>query len=125
VFKIYSLKAIGRIVLFSSLCIGLSSMSYASSQLPSGELLQDPTRPITWRTTSTGPEQKAQSFRLNYILSANDRKYAHINGIKVSEGDTVSGARVLRITGDQVVISLGGRQKTLRGNAISGIKKTK
>ena len=124
-FKNYSLKAISRTVLFCSLCVGLSSVSYASSRLPSGELLQDPTRPITWRTASKGPGQKAQSFRLNYILSANDRKYAHINGKKVSEGDTVSGAKVLRITGDQVVISLGGRQKTLRVNAISGIKKTK
>lgn len=84
-------------------------------QLTSGETISDPTMPAGWgaRASSGG---KKTVYKLNYILNAHERKQAIVNGKKVTEGDVVAGARVLRISDAEVVLSVNGKRQTLRVN---------
>ena len=67
-------------------------------RLPSGEILQDPTRPQQVQS-SRGENSVEQdvSFTMNYILSKGQERRAMINGKKVVVGDQVSGAKVKKI----------------------------
>jgi hypothetical protein len=53
-------------------------------------------------------------LRLEGISVADGRPVAVINGARVYEGDSVGGARVVRIVPDSVVLDFGGRTITLR-----------
>lgn len=93
-------------------------------RLPSGEILQDPTRPQQIQS-SRGQQRSEQdvSFTLNYILTKGQERRAMINGQKVVVGDQVSGAKVKKIEGDRVVLTYQGQIKELKLNEITGIKR--
>ena len=101
--------------------VTLPIQAKTSLKLESGEVLQDPTKPADWRA-SRPAKTVAKQFKRNYILNADGRQRAMINGQRVSVGDTVSGARVLNITEGAVVLLVDGQRRTLRVNNAAGFK---
>jgi hypothetical protein len=63
----------------------------------------------TAKTPSAPP-----ALRLEGISVADGKPVAVINGVRLVEGDSVEGARVVRILQDSVVLEFGGRTITLR-----------
>lgn len=82
----------------------------------------DPTRPPSFAPAPVTEvqEQKASTLELQQIRMTGDKGSAVINGKLVKEGDSVDGARVVRITSDKVVVNIRKNLKTL-----SLIKRTK
>jgi hypothetical protein len=81
--------------------------------------LADPTRPyggVSGPVTAM-PEPVTVQWRLSMVRIAPDDRSAMLNGALVREGDTVAGARVVRIEAGAVVLDAGGRHETL---ALSG-----
>jgi len=121
VFKriLFSLSALIIATFFSS------AVAFAGTMTPAdGEKLKDPTQPFEWAK----PKQKTkakQSYKLNYLLYASERKQAIINGKAVTVGDRVSGAKVLKITESSVLLSVDGGTKVLRWKQPMSIKRTR
>jgi len=124
---VFKTKAV-LMYLCSSLLTGfiLAEQSYAAKtyKLPSGEVLHDPTRPHNWNRAS-GPKAKAEHFTLNYILKTAEQNKAIINGKKVTEGEFVSGAKVIKIQTNTVKILVNGKHKNLHLNNSSSVRKMK
>ena len=102
-----------------------SFMAFAGTVTPpDGEKLKDPTQPFDWAK----PKQRAkpkQSYKLNYLLYASERKQAIINGKSVTVGDHVSGAKVVKITESSVHLLVNGGTKVLRWKQPISIKRTR
>lgn len=82
------------LVLLSCIVFGTSS-AYAN----------DPTRPPGMGgVVSTQEAPKKTSFTLQQIKVSADSRSAVINGQLVKEGDSVAGAKVMKITSDKVVL---------------------
>jgi MSHA biogenesis protein MshK len=80
-----------------------------------GSALIDPTRPAGQGSTATVRAHTAHSdWTLDSTLVAPDRRVAVINGKRVSEGETVDGARVIQIRKLEVLIQAAGKRKTLQ-----------
>lgn len=107
------------VVLLASACQQTLAASY---RLPGGELINDPTAPTAYKSASA-KKAPAPTFKLSYVLASAERKYAIINGKKVEEGDTVSGARVIAIGQHYVEILSGGAPKRLSLNSVKGIQR--
>jgi MSHA biogenesis protein MshK len=74
----------------------------------------DPMKPPRFApVTEKKAAQKKASFTLQQIKMSQKGASAVINGKLVKEGDTVSGARVVRITSDKVVLKYRQKLKTL------------
>ena len=95
-----------RLVVLATL-LGFTIVARVSAQT-----LDDPTRPYR-APASNGPAGEARrSFELSGVLLSSSRRIAVINGELYREGDTVDGARVVRIDprsvrlqrGDQIVV---------------------
>ncbi|KZY74646.1 hypothetical protein A3742_14040 [Oleiphilus sp. HI0071] len=84
----------------------------ANYKLPSGEVLQDPTRPLGLPKAQAKAKPEI-SYRLSYILRAENRNLAIVNGKKVAVGDVVSGAKVVAISSDSVTLSVKGKKRVL------------
>jgi len=69
-----------------------------------------PAPPVVPATAPSEPPP----LRLEGISVADGKPVAVINGARVFEGDSVEGARVVRIVQDSVVLDFGGRTITLR-----------
>ena len=108
------------------MCFVLVDVSYAANtyKLPSGEVLNDPTRPHNWSRGSS-PKAKAKHFTLNYILKTAQRTKAIINGKSVTEGERVSGAKVIKIKQNTVIILVDGKRRTLHLNKNDRVRKMK
>jgi len=108
-------------------CLLFSCQLFAASEyrLPSGEILQDPTRPQQWQNAPVGQSTASaeQTFTLNYIVRSGQEIRAMINGKKVLKGDLVSGAMVQRIELDRVILSYRGQRQELRLNQVKGIQR--
>ena len=117
-------KTIRSVIANALLALILCDASYAGTQhkLPSGEMLNDPTRPHNWNKAS-GPKAKPKHFALNYILKTPQRTNAIINGKKVTEGGVVSGAKVLKINQNTVMILVDGKRRTLHLSKGGSIRK--
>ena len=88
------------------------SAAQPNYKLPSGEVLQDPTKPLG--LPKVQPKAAAEiSYRLSYVLRSENRNLAIVNGKKVAVGDTVSGAKVLAISSDSVTLSVKGKKRVL------------
>lgn len=99
-----------------------SSVLFASSYtLPSGEVLEDPTRPPMQAKART--KAPVTEYKLSYILNSSARRYAVINGQRVSEGDRIGSAKVRRIDAQSVSLEEQGRVRTLSLKTIKGIRK--
>ena len=102
-----------------------SSISVAATMtLSNGEVLNDPTQPSNWAKPKKVSQVK-RSYKLNYLLYADDRKQAIINGKSVVEGDRVSGAKVIKISENSVTLSTESGSKVLRWKQPASIKRTR
>ena len=77
------------------------------------ELLRDPTRPYSARAVVVMPA-KAAAFSVTAILVSQKRRVAIVNGQRVSEGDRVDGATVVKILADSLRLNLDGKELTTR-----------
>ena len=125
-FKQTSIKLKNVKSVVASILLGfiLCDAVYAAGQykLSNGEVLNDPTRPHNWNKAS-GPKAKQKHFTLNYILKTPQRTNAIINGKKVTEGGIVSGAKVIKINQNTVMILVDGKRRTLHLNKGGSIRK--
>ncbi len=84
------------------------------------EVLRDPTRPYAVapvvRPTTAGAVAvaKATGFSVTAILVSKKRRVAIVNGKRVSEGDKVDGATVVKILADRLRLDLDGKEFTTR-----------
>lgn len=85
--------------------------------LPALAAENDPTRPIDYKP-ATRAVGNVSGLTLQSLLIAQQRKHAVINGQRVKEGDRVSGAKVLQITAEGVVVEHSGKRRTLKLNTV-------
>ena len=82
------------------------------------EVLRDPTRPYAVAPvaapTTAGAVTKATGFSVTAILVSEKRRVAIVNGKRVSEGDQVDGATVVKILADRLRLDLDGKEFTTR-----------
>ncbi len=80
------------------------------------EVLRDPTRPyaVAPVVTPTGARAiaKVTRFSVTAILVSQKRRVAIVNGKRVSEGDKVDGATVVKILADRLRLDLDGKEFT-------------
>jgi MSHA biogenesis protein MshK len=82
------------------------------------ETLRDPTRPFV----AQSPAQIVNArFSVNAIFVSDDRRIAVVNGQRVKPGDTVGGAKVVEISGDEVRLVYDGKTISVR-LASSGLR---
>lgn len=118
----YSFSMFGMLLCLFSINI----FAAQTFQLDNGEVLNDPTKPDLWNVPQAARQGSAEpTFELNYIVVSAGQKRAMINGEKVLEGDSVSGAKVTRITQNSVQILYKGKRKELRINKVNGIQRSK
>jgi hypothetical protein len=118
--KSFTLSILLTFFLSFGASIGAASERYT---LPSGEVLQDPTKPYGVQKKKVRAKAKRPKLSLNYIMSAGENRRAMINGKKVYEGDSVSGARVRSITSEYVSLVYGGEVFRLYLNKVKNIRK--
>ncbi len=99
------------------------SIVAAEFRLPDGERLADPTKPANQPVVSTQKQKDASvQFKLSYILAADARRLAIINGQRVVEGDWIAGAQVRKIDRNSVTLLINGRSKVLTVSTRPSIK---
>ena len=80
-------------------------------------VVADPTRPPAWLGNSQPTERSqpaAENYDLQQILLSDKRQLAIINGQVLAVGEKLSGAKVMKISADSVVIKIGSKRKKLR-----------
>ncbi len=99
----------------------VSAVLLAGPLLTDGaEVLRDPTRPYAAAPVAepTGAraiaKAKATGFNVTTILVSEKRRVAIVNGKRVSEGDKVDGATVVKILADRLQLDLHGKEITTR-----------
>ena len=73
------------------------------------EPVRDPTRPYTAveRSTTSAPR-----FVVNAIIVSAERRVAIVNGRRVSVGSLLSGATIIAIEKDKLILEIGGKRIT-------------
>lgn len=87
-----------------------------------GDSLPDPTRPSS-ASTETGTVSPVRRFRLDSVLVGNQRRRAVINGAVLATGDQISGATLVRIGVDHVLIEVDGQHYTLELDSAPSIRR--
>jgi hypothetical protein len=77
-------------------------------------LLTRPSAPAPIAAAPAPPPARAVELRLSAISERDGRPIAVVNDRVVGEGDTVSGARVVRIAPTEVDVEVDGARRTLR-----------
>ena len=110
-----------RLATVAMAAIGLSGQLYGE---PQGQLL-DPTRPKGWQAPTPGPlnaEAPATAvLQLQGTFSLGGERSAVISGQRVVVGDEVSGARVLAIKKNTVILQRDGEKIEL-ASLVSDVK---
>lgn len=76
---------------------------------------QDPMRPPSWMSNRSAPAVTTyDALELQQILISSTRKVAVINASVLREGETIAGAKVLKITKQWVKVKRQGRILTLK-----------
>ena len=86
------------------------------AQAEPAAVLVDPTRPHGWQAVTTPDgesEPAAVVFKLQGTFNMAGRRSAVINGRRVGVGDRVSGAEVIEIGKDRVVLEVDGEDMEL------------
>ena len=69
------------------------------------DILRDPTRPFSVPALAASSHA---TFVVSAIFISADRRVAIVNGLRVTEGDEVDGAIVVKIQADGLRLNLGG-----------------
>ncbi len=99
--------------------LAVSAVLLAGPLLTDGaEVLRDPTRPYAAAPVAEPTEARAIAkvtrFSVTAILVSQKRRVAIVNGKRVSEGDQVDGATVVKILADRLRLDLDGKEFTTR-----------
>ena len=86
--------------------------------------LGDPMRPYSPPSPTAGDQRVARPFTLTGVLVAATRRIAVINGALYQEGDTINGARIVRIQSDSVQLRRGSENLSLQLQRRSGQRRT-
>jgi len=92
--------------------LGLATL--ASHVQAAGQLLSDPTRPYDSEWYTQNKPQTGNTYNLESTLVSSARRVAVINGIQVTEGDTLGNATVVRIGKYEVTLQSPNRQINLK-----------
>jgi len=77
--------------------------------------LPPPIRPkVQLPVMEDGPRRLLPDYRVRTIVISGDFKVASLNGILVSEGESIGGERVVAIRDREVVLDQGGVRRTIR-----------
>jgi len=99
----------GRIFAVAMAGLFLAGPVCADSDRP----LSDPTRPSGWQKTAAGPASAraplVNALKLQGTFSRAGKRSALISGQRVSVGDEVSGAEVLEIDSNKVILRIDGK----------------
>lgn len=91
---------------------GVSAGAGPTATAEAADVLVDPTRPRGWQAPAARPEGQGESaavpLKLQGTFRAAGRRSAVINGQRVAVGDRVSGAEVVEIGKDRVVLEVDG-----------------
>lgn len=71
-------------------------------------------QPKSVNAPASKSKQSKPKYVLRQIVIREDRKSAVINGYVMNEGGYIKGARVTRISANEVVLQLANKQKILR-----------
>ena len=93
-------KIIKLIVIF--VLLPLSQYAFSGSK-------EDPLRPPGYSKTVVLPINKNKTWYVNEILASEGRRIAIVNGKMVKVGDTVDGAKVIKIASDKVKLHYKNR----------------
>jgi sRNA-binding protein len=85
-----------------------------SLSLAAEPVLNDPTRPYKTDVFEQRNTQPTSRYNLNSTLVSNNRRVAVINGIYVTEGETVADATVISIRKHDVTLQSSNRLITLK-----------
>lgn len=112
-------------------CVALlgSTLFLLASASTSAELshsrLMDPTRPMGWQSSlapvAESQAASAQALRLQGTFSAAGERSAVISGRRVSVGERVAGAQVIKIESNKVILLLDGETVELAATVV-GVK---
>ena len=94
------------------LLLGLGALT--SLSLAAEVELNDPTRPYKTDGYEQRKTQPVNRYNLNSTLVSNNRRVAVINGIYVTEGETVGDATVISIRKHNVTLQSSNRLMTLQ-----------
>ena len=86
--------------------------------------LGDPMRPYSPAPPAAGNQRAVQPFTLTGVLVAATRRIAVINGALYQEGDTINGARIVRIQSDSVQLRRGSENLSLQLQGRSGQRRS-
>lgn len=101
--------------MFRTTLIGIASLLIVSGPtLADDPPLGDPMRPYIPSSSSGGDQPAASPFTLTGVLVAATRRVAVINGALYREGDTINGARVVRIDPASVQLRRGNEDFALK-----------
>ncbi len=97
----------------------MSVTSYASADL----LPKDPTKPADFKQQpSKTSSPVAQAYTLTSLLKRDKQSWAVINGQKVTVGEEVSGATLLSISHNKVLLQVDGQDKWVPMTRPTGLK---
>lgn len=115
----------------SKSCVALlgSTLLLLASASTSAELsdsrLMDPTRPMGWQSSlapvTESQAASARTLRLQGTFSAAGERSAVISGQRVSVGERVAGAQVIKIESNKVILRLDGETVELAATVV-GVK---
>lgn len=98
----------GFVIRCAAFLLFLPALAVAQSALP------DPTRPAgAVPGAGTELEGGTQSLRLESVLISSTRRLAIINGEPYKVGQMVGEAKLMKISGNEVVLRRGGKNETL------------
>ncbi|NNC63510.1 MAG: hypothetical protein HKN84_01885 [Gammaproteobacteria bacterium] len=99
----------------------LVNVATSGSVMAADPPLGDPMRPYVPASPAAAGQRTARPLTLTGVLIAATRRIAVINGALYREGDTINGARIMRIESDSVQLRRGSEDVALqleRGIAI-------
>ncbi len=87
-------------------------------------LAKDPTQPMHYQVEQpeTAKEEAAQVYTLTSLLLRNKQSWAVINGEKVAIGEKVSGATLLKIADNKVLLQVNGQNQWVPIARPAGLK---
>ena len=102
------------LVLLSSMLVALT----CNAEMVGNEELLDPTAPLKRVSASSAlsflPGNMPERFELSSILIRSNVRVAVLNSQRVSEGDKLGSAEVLKIDKESVTLVVGGENKVIK-----------
>jgi hypothetical protein len=97
---------------FERFCLASLLCTVLTVEAETTSALRDPTRPSGWRAAEEAREiggRQPSALELQAVFSHAGNRTAMISGRRVTEGDQIGDARVIRIEASTVILDIAGR----------------